>query len=153
MNWLQRKVSFWLLPTPGPQPHSPALCSRPWLGFPSALQTLRGWKDVTDEMEEIRKEDEAEKAAGFISVWKLFKMQSLRWQLISVIVLMAGQQLSGVNAVRATCELGGRSVCYQAPGMTPAHISEGLGNGGLLAILHLRHSPTPHGSLPDLLLR
>lgn len=64
-----------------------------------ALQTLRGWKDVDMEMEEIRKEDEAEKAAGFISVWKLFRMQSLRWQLISTIVLMAGQQLSGVNAI------------------------------------------------------
>ncbi|EDL14883.1 solute carrier family 2, facilitated glucose transporter member 5 isoform X1 [Mus musculus] len=64
-----------------------------------ALQTLRGWKDVHLEMEEIRKEDEAEKAAGFISVWKLFTMQSLRWQLISMIVLMAGQQLSGVNAI------------------------------------------------------
>lgn len=51
------------------------------------------------EIEEIRKEDEAEKAAGFISVWKLFKMRSLRWQLISIIALMAGQQLSGVNAV------------------------------------------------------
>ncbi|XP_052034189.1 solute carrier family 2, facilitated glucose transporter member 5 isoform X3 [Apodemus sylvaticus] len=64
-----------------------------------ALQTLRGWNDVHLEMEEIRKEDEAEKAAGFISVWKLFTMQSLRWQLISTIVLMAGQQLSGVNAI------------------------------------------------------
>ncbi|XP_036034770.1 solute carrier family 2, facilitated glucose transporter member 5 isoform X2 [Onychomys torridus] len=64
-----------------------------------ALQRLRGWQDVTLEMEEIRREDEAEKAAGFISVWKLFKMQSLRWQLISIIVLMAGQQLSGVNAI------------------------------------------------------
>ncbi|XP_059111406.1 solute carrier family 2, facilitated glucose transporter member 5 [Peromyscus eremicus] len=64
-----------------------------------ALQRLRGWKDVTLEMEEIQREDEAEKAAGFISVWKLFKMQSLRWQLISIIVLMAGQQLSGVNAI------------------------------------------------------
>lgn len=53
-------------------------------------------------MEEIRKEDEAEKAEGFVSVWKLFIMQSLRWQLISTIVLMAGQQLSGVNAVRAS---------------------------------------------------
>lgn len=62
---------------------------------------------MTQEMEEIRKEDEAEKAAGFISVVKLFKMQSLRWQLISVVVLMAGQQLSGVNAVREACELRG----------------------------------------------
>lgn len=53
-------------------------------------------------MEEIRKEDEAEKAEGFVSVWKLFTMRSLRWQLISTIVLMAGQQLSGVNAVGAS---------------------------------------------------
>lgn len=64
-----------------------------------ALQRLRGWEDVQWEIEEIQKEDEAEKAAGFISVWKLFKMRSLRWQLISVIALMAGQQLSGVNAI------------------------------------------------------
>lgn len=64
-----------------------------------ALQSLRGWEDVHLEMEEIRKEDEAERAAGFISVWKLFTIQSLRWQLISMIVLMAGQQLSGVNAI------------------------------------------------------
>lgn len=55
-------------------------------------------------MEEIQKEDEAEKAEGFISVWKLFTTQSLRWQLISTIVLMAGQQLSGVNAVGASLE-------------------------------------------------
>ncbi|XP_033084373.1 solute carrier family 2, facilitated glucose transporter member 5 isoform X2 [Trachypithecus francoisi] len=64
-----------------------------------ALQTLRGWDSVDWEVAEIRKEDEAEKAAGFISVLKLFRMRSLRWQLLSIIVLMAGQQLSGVNAI------------------------------------------------------
>lgn len=51
------------------------------------------------EIEEIQQEDEAERAAGFISVVKLFRIRALRWQVISVIVLMAGQQLSGVNAV------------------------------------------------------
>lgn len=64
-----------------------------------ALKRLRGWDDVDAEMEEIRQEDEAEKAAGFISVVKLFQMRSLRWQVISVIILMGGQQLSGVNAI------------------------------------------------------
>uniref|UniRef100_A0A2K5KRX9 Solute carrier family 2, facilitated glucose transporter member 5 n=1 Tax=Cercocebus atys TaxID=9531 RepID=A0A2K5KRX9_CERAT len=64
-----------------------------------ALQRLRGWDSVDREVAEIRQEDEAEKAAGFISVLKLFRMRSLRWQLLSVIVLMAGQQLSGVNAI------------------------------------------------------
>lgn len=66
---------------------------------------------MTLEIEEIRREDEAEKAAGIISVWKLFKMQSLRWQLISIIVLMAGQQLSGVNAVWAARGLRGSRQC------------------------------------------
>lgn len=57
-------------------------------------------------MEEIRLEAEAEKAAGFISIVKLFKIRSLRWQLISIIVLMGGQQLSGVNAVGGSPRLG-----------------------------------------------
>ncbi|KAK2503286.1 hypothetical protein MC885_011356, partial [Smutsia gigantea] len=65
----------------------------------NALRRLRGWDDVDAEMEEIQQEDEAEKAAGFISVLKLFHMRSLRWQVISIIVLMGGQQLSGVNAI------------------------------------------------------
>ncbi|KAM4873365.1 solute carrier family 2, facilitated glucose transporter member 5-like isoform 3-T3 [Thomomys bottae] len=64
-----------------------------------ALQKLRGWDDVDTEMLEIQQEDEAEKAEGFISVWKLFLLRPLRWQLISIIVLMGGQQLSGVNAI------------------------------------------------------
>ncbi|KAK1340530.1 hypothetical protein QTO34_019100 [Cnephaeus nilssonii] len=64
-----------------------------------ALRRVRGWDYVEDEMEEIQLEAEAEKAAGFISVVKLFRIRSLRWQLISIIVLMGGQQLSGVNAI------------------------------------------------------
>jgi len=74
---------------PEPTPCSP----------PLALKRLRGWDDVGSEMEEIWQEDEAEKAAGFISVLKLFSMKSLRWQVISIIILMGGQQLSGVNAI------------------------------------------------------
>lgn len=65
----------------------------------NALKRLRGWDDVDPEMEEIRQEDEAERAAGSISVLTLFRMRSLRWQVISVIALMGGQQLSGVNAI------------------------------------------------------
>ncbi|XP_039090857.1 solute carrier family 2, facilitated glucose transporter member 5 isoform X3 [Hyaena hyaena] len=64
-----------------------------------ALRRLRGWDDVGAELQEIRREDEAERAAGFVSVLRLFRMRSLRWQLLSVVVLMGGQQLSGVNAI------------------------------------------------------
>ncbi|XP_007663510.1 solute carrier family 2, facilitated glucose transporter member 5-like [Ornithorhynchus anatinus] len=63
------------------------------------LRKLRGWDDVEDEVEEMRLEDQAEKAEGRLSVLNLFTFQPLRWQLISIIVLMAGQQLSGVNAI------------------------------------------------------
>ncbi|XP_010999097.1 solute carrier family 2, facilitated glucose transporter member 5 isoform X1 [Camelus dromedarius] len=65
----------------------------------NALRRLRGWDDVDTEIEEIQEEDKAEKAAGFVSVRKLFSMRSLRWQVVSIIVLMGGQQLSGVNAI------------------------------------------------------
>ncbi|NWI10182.1 GTR5 protein, partial [Crypturellus soui] len=64
-----------------------------------ALQRLRGWDDVDDEIEEMRQEDRSEKEEGQISVFSLFTSRGLRWQLISIIVMMMGQQLSGINAV------------------------------------------------------
>ncbi|KAM6434237.1 solute carrier family 2, facilitated glucose transporter member 5-like [Liasis olivaceus] len=65
----------------------------------TALKKLRGRDDVEDEMEEMRQEDLVEKAEGRMSVLALFTYRGLRWQLISIIVMMMGQQLSGVNAV------------------------------------------------------
>ncbi|NXD10939.1 GTR5 protein, partial [Nothocercus nigrocapillus] len=64
-----------------------------------ALQKLRGWDDVDDEIEEMRQEDRSEKEEGQISVLSLFTSRGMRWQLISIIVMMMGQQLSGINAV------------------------------------------------------
>ncbi|XP_067329073.1 solute carrier family 2, facilitated glucose transporter member 5-like [Anolis sagrei] len=68
-------------------------------GARKALKKLRGWDDVDDEMEEMFQEDQAEKAEGRMSVLTLFTYRGLRWQLISIIVMMMGQQLSGVNAI------------------------------------------------------
>ncbi|XP_032057269.1 solute carrier family 2, facilitated glucose transporter member 5-like isoform X2 [Aythya fuligula] len=64
-----------------------------------ALQRLRGWDDVDDEIEEMRLEDQSEKEEGQMSVLTLCAFRGLRWQLISIVVMMMGQQLSGVNAV------------------------------------------------------
>ncbi|KAM4758663.1 solute carrier family 2, facilitated glucose transporter member 5-like isoform 1-T2 [Cyanocitta cristata] len=64
-----------------------------------ALQRLRGWEDVDDEIEEMYQEDRSEKEEGQFSVLSLCTFRGLRWQLISIIVMMMGQQLSGVNAV------------------------------------------------------
>lgn len=64
------------------------------------MQRLRGRDDVDAEMEEMRLEDQSERAEGRLSVFSLLSQRSLRWQLISVIIMNMGQQLSGVNAVR-----------------------------------------------------
>ncbi|XP_048417586.1 solute carrier family 2, facilitated glucose transporter member 1a [Stegostoma tigrinum] len=68
-------------------------------GARAALRRIRGWDDVDDEIEEMRLEDQSEKAEGHMSVLHLFSFRSLRWQLVSIIVLNMGQQLSGVNAI------------------------------------------------------
>ncbi|XP_002187412.5 solute carrier family 2, facilitated glucose transporter member 5 isoform X1 [Taeniopygia guttata] len=64
-----------------------------------ALQRLRGWQDVEEEIQEMYQENQSEKEEGQFSVLSLFTFRGLRWQLISIIVMMAGQQLSGVNGV------------------------------------------------------
>ncbi|NWT27879.1 GTR5 protein, partial [Cardinalis cardinalis] len=55
-----------------------------------ALQRLRGWQDVDDEIQEMYQEDRSEKEEGQFSVLSLFTFRGLRWQLISIIVMMAG---------------------------------------------------------------
>ncbi|TNM87198.1 hypothetical protein fugu_007428 [Takifugu bimaculatus] len=64
-----------------------------------ALQRLRGWEDVEEELSEMRLEDQSEKAEGRLSVLNLLSQPSLRWQLVSIVVMNMGQQLSGVNAI------------------------------------------------------
>ncbi|KAM6216898.1 solute carrier family 2, facilitated glucose transporter member 7 [Rhynchocyon petersi] len=81
-----------------------------------ALRMLRGWADVEDEMEEMRVEGRAEQAEGRLSVLNLFTFRALRWQLISIIVLMAGQQLSGINAINYYAD-----TIYVAAGVEPSH--------------------------------
>ncbi|XP_055515585.1 solute carrier family 2, facilitated glucose transporter member 5-like isoform X2 [Leucoraja erinacea] len=68
-------------------------------GAKAALRRLRGWDDVDAEIEEMHLEDQSEKAEGRLSVMNLCSFKALRWQLITVIVLNMGQQLSGVNAI------------------------------------------------------
>ncbi|XP_069466132.1 solute carrier family 2, facilitated glucose transporter member 5 [Ambystoma mexicanum] len=64
-----------------------------------ALKRLRGCENVDDEIREMCLEDESEKAEGHLSVLNLCSFRSLRWQLISIIVMNMGQQLSGINAI------------------------------------------------------
>ncbi|KAM4570614.1 solute carrier family 2, facilitated glucose transporter member 5 [Fundulus diaphanus] len=68
-------------------------------GSRKALQRLRGWDDVDAEVEEMHLEDQSERAEGRLSVFSLLSQRSLRWQLVSIIIMNMGQQLSGVNAI------------------------------------------------------
>ncbi|XP_073441465.1 solute carrier family 2, facilitated glucose transporter member 5-like isoform X2 [Dendrobates tinctorius] len=63
------------------------------------LQRLRGCDDVDNEIKEMYQEDQSEKAEGRLSVRNLCTFRPLRWQLISIIVMNMGQQLSGINAI------------------------------------------------------
>ncbi|XP_070614364.1 solute carrier family 2, facilitated glucose transporter member 5-like isoform X2 [Erythrolamprus reginae] len=63
-----------------------------------ALKTLRCSEDVEEEMEVLRQEELADKAEKDMDVMKILYYPGLRWHVVSIMVVMAGQQLSGINA-------------------------------------------------------
>ncbi|XP_025024829.1 solute carrier family 2, facilitated glucose transporter member 5-like [Python bivittatus] len=65
-----------------------------------AFKKLRGLEDVEREMEELRQEGLLEKVEKDMDVLKILHYPTLRWHLVSVIILMGGQQLSGINAAQ-----------------------------------------------------
>lgn len=65
----------------------------------AALRQLHSVHYCDIEFQEI--EQEKNHLSGFKSIkpWELFADRSLRWQLLTVILLSAVQQLNGINAV------------------------------------------------------
>ncbi|KAH0617413.1 hypothetical protein JD844_015584 [Phrynosoma platyrhinos] len=72
------------------------------------LKRLRGRDDVNDEIEELRQEDIAERAEKQMNAIKLLGTPSLRSHVLTIVVLMCGQQLSGTNAIYLVDSLGRR---------------------------------------------
>uniref|UniRef100_U3K1X0 Major facilitator superfamily (MFS) profile domain-containing protein n=2 Tax=Ficedula albicollis TaxID=59894 RepID=U3K1X0_FICAL len=68
-------------------------------GATKALQRFLGTPDVQDVMQEMREEQRALSCMEMVSVWQLLRERSLRWQTLSVAVLNAGMQLSGIDAI------------------------------------------------------
>ena len=93
--------------------------------LPPALQRLRGWEEVDEELSEMRLENQSERAEGRLSVVSLLSQASLRWQLVSIVVMNMGQQLSGVNAVRLPARDGPPpapdALCVKGHGATLVH--------------------------------
>lgn len=67
--------------------------------LPTALRWFLGTPDVQDVIEEMKKEQQSLSTVKMVSVWQLLRDHSVRWQTLSVVVVNAGMQLSGIDAV------------------------------------------------------
>ncbi|XP_072110782.1 solute carrier family 2, facilitated glucose transporter member 9 isoform X2 [Mobula birostris] len=63
-----------------------------------AFQVLYGKEDVTEELEEVLSERKVQSQIHLVSVLELLRKKCVRWQVITVVVIMACYQLCGLNA-------------------------------------------------------
>ncbi|XP_028318670.1 solute carrier family 2 member 11, like isoform X2 [Gouania willdenowi] len=64
-----------------------------------ALKRLRGDKDYSREVEEMLEEKAALQCVRSRSVWELIQDQTVRWQLITIVICFITLQFSGITAV------------------------------------------------------
>ncbi|NXN96758.1 GTR11 protein, partial [Rhinopomastus cyanomelas] len=69
------------------------------LSCAKALKRFHGSSEYRREMEDIQRECFALNGERPKKPWHLFTDRDVRWQLITVIVMTMGQQLSGINAI------------------------------------------------------
>lgn len=67
--------------------------------LPSALRRFLGTHDVQNVIKEMKEEQQSLSSMEMVSVWQLLWDRSVRWQTVSVAVVNAGMQLSGIDAV------------------------------------------------------
>ncbi|NWU60544.1 GTR9 protein, partial [Pterocles burchelli] len=65
----------------------------------NALHQFLGTMDVQDVIEEMREEQQSLSSMEMVSVRQLLQDHSVRWQTLSVVVVNAGMQLSGIDAI------------------------------------------------------
>ncbi|KAK0681712.1 GTR9 protein, partial [Pygoscelis papua] len=68
-------------------------------GATKALRQFLGMPDVQDVIEEMKEEQQSLSSVEMVSVWQLLRDRSVRWQTLSVVVVNAGMQLSGIDAI------------------------------------------------------
>lgn len=64
-----------------------------------AYQVFLGKRDVSEEIREVQEERKTQTNIHIASVLDLLQNRSVRWQLITVIIIMACYQLCGLNAI------------------------------------------------------
>lgn len=65
----------------------------------SALKWYRTKCNIQAEIEEMQEEQRSLSSMDTVSVWALLFDRSVRWQVLSVVVINIGMQLSGIDAV------------------------------------------------------
>uniref|UniRef100_A0A672TPB8 Solute carrier family 2, facilitated glucose transporter member 5 n=1 Tax=Strigops habroptila TaxID=2489341 RepID=A0A672TPB8_STRHB len=68
-------------------------------GATKALCRFLGTPDVQAVIEEMKEEQQSLSSVEMVSVWQLLQDRSVRWQTLSVVVVNAGMQLSGIDAI------------------------------------------------------
>ncbi|MCJ8730522.1 hypothetical protein PDJAM_G00185570 [Pangasius djambal] len=66
----------------------------------TALKWYRARCNIQAEIEEMQEEQRSLFSVETVSVWQLLLDPTVRWQVLSVVVINIGMQLSGIDAVR-----------------------------------------------------
>lgn len=72
---------------------------------PQAIRRLWGNKDYSVEVEEMLEEYAALQGVHYHTIMELIRNQTVRWQLLTVIVASLSLQLCGINAVSDTTSI------------------------------------------------
>ncbi|NWQ94414.1 GTR9 protein, partial [Burhinus bistriatus] len=64
-----------------------------------ALHRFLGTPNVQDVIKEMKEEQRSLSSVEMVSVWQLLRDRSVCWQTLSVVVVNAGMQLSGIDAI------------------------------------------------------
>ncbi|GLD65185.1 solute carrier family 2, facilitated glucose transporter member 9-like protein, partial [Lates japonicus] len=65
----------------------------------TALKWYRAKCNIQAEIEEMQEEQRSLSSVQTLSVWKLLLDDTVRWQVLSVVVINIGMQLSGIDAI------------------------------------------------------
>ncbi|KAG7229904.1 hypothetical protein INR49_009622 [Caranx melampygus] len=65
----------------------------------TALKWYRAKCNIQAEIEEMQEEQRSLSSVETLSVWKLLMDDSVRWQVLTVVVINIGMQLSGIDAI------------------------------------------------------
>lgn len=75
-----------------------------FLSRPPALKWYRAKCNIQAEIEEMQEEQRSLSSLETLSVWRLLMDDSVRWQVLSVVVINIGMQLSGIDAVSTSTQ-------------------------------------------------